>query len=282
MVRLTIPAKAEFIALGRLALSGLVAAPPGPALGRGRRRPEARPHRGVHERRPACLRRRRRDRRDQRTSSIPTGSWSRSPTTARGSISSRRRRPPGTTSSSRVVSGSRSSARSPTSSRSRGASREARRCASSSACRRRSSSAPGRPRAATRQRRAQVARATTRTLVSRGLMDEMRRLAEPLEGQRVVHLSATRVRRRRRGDQLHARAADGGRRPRRRVADHARRGRVLPRHEDDPQRAAGRSAGRSTAEELEIFARYNAENAAELAADDVRLRDRPRPAAGRR
>ena len=29
------------------------------------------------------------------------------------------------------------------------------------------------------------------TLVSRGLMDEIRRLAEPLQGKRVVHVSAT-------------------------------------------------------------------------------------------
>jgi len=29
------------------------------------------------------------------------------------------------------------------------------------------------------------------TLVSRGLMDEIRRLAKPLEGKRVVHVSAT-------------------------------------------------------------------------------------------
>ena len=50
------------------------------------------------------------------------------------------------------------------------------------------------------------------------------------------------VRRRRRGDQLHAHPADAGRRARGRVADHPRRRGVLQRHEDDPQRAPGKPA----------------------------------------
>ena len=73
-------------------------------------------------------------------------------------------------------------------------------------------------------------------------MDEIARLAEPLAGKRVVARLGDGVRRRRGGDQLHARAADGRRRARRRVADHPRRRRVLRRHEGDPQRAPGRPA----------------------------------------
>ena len=49
------------------------------------------------------------------------------------------------------------------------------------------------------------------TIATRGLMEEIRRLAEPLRGKRLVHLSGDRVRRRRGGDQLRARGyADAG------------------------------------------------------------------------
>ena len=51
------------------------------------------------------------------------------------------------------------------------------------------------------------------------------------------------VRRRCRGDQLHAAPADARRRPRGRVAGHLGPGGVLPGHEDDPQRAAGKPGG---------------------------------------
>ena len=50
------------------------------------------------------------------------------------------------------------------------------------------------------------------------------------------------VRRRGRGDQLHAGSADGRRRPGRRVADHPGPGRVLQGHQGDPQRPAGEPA----------------------------------------
>ena len=80
------------------------------------------------------------------------------------------------------------------------------------------------------------------TIASRGLMDEIRRLAEPLAGKRVVHLSAT--------------AFGGGvaeihytlvplmarRGPRRRVADHQGEDEFFDVDEGDPQRPAGRSA----------------------------------------
>ena len=102
------------------------------------------------------------------------------------------------------------------------------------------------------------------SLATRGLMDEIRALAEPLAGQARAAPLRDGVRRRRRGDQLHARPADAGRRPRRRVADHPRRRRLLQRHEDDPQRAAGRPARADATRTSEIFRRYQELNAREL------------------
>ena len=82
------------------------------------------------------------------------------------------------------------------------------------------------------------------TIASRGLMDEIRRLAEPLAGKRVVHLSATAF-----GGgvaeinyTLVPLMADAGLEVEWRIIQ--RRRRVLQRHEDDPQRAPGRPARR--------------------------------------
>ena len=81
------------------------------------------------------------------------------------------------------------------------------------------------------------------TIATRGLMDEIRRLAEPLAGKRVVHLSATAF-----GGgvaeinyTLVPLMRDAGLDVEWRIIQ--RRRRVLRRHEDDPQRAPGRPAG---------------------------------------
>ena len=98
-------------------------------------------------------------------------------------------------------------------------------------------------------------------------MDEIAALAEPLKGQRVLHLSAT--------------AFGGG------VAeilytlvplmqdagldtewrDHPRRGRVLRRHEGDPQRRSRATRPALTEEQKEIFRRYTKLNADALEGD---------------
>ena len=77
------------------------------------------------------------------------------------------------------------------------------------------------------------------TIATRGLMDEIRRLAEPLAGKRVVHLSATAF-----GGgvaeinyTLVPLMQDAGLDVEWRIIE--RRGRVLRGHEDDPQRAPG-------------------------------------------
>ena len=62
-------------------------------------------------------------------------------------------------------------------------------------------------------------------------------------GPARLHVSRDRVRRRRLGDPLHARAADARRRPRRRLARDLRPRGVLQRDEADAQRAPGRPAG---------------------------------------
>ena len=166
-------------------------------------------------------------------------------------------------------SGSRSSRRSPTSSRSGSASRAGRPCASSSCSRF----------AATRQRRPQGARRLRHAGLARS--DERDPAAgRAAAGQARRARLGDRLRRRRGRDQLHARAADGGRRPRRRVADHPRRGRVLQRHEGDPQRPAGRRAVADRRGAGDLRALQLGERRPVLGGG-LRLRDHPRPAAGR-
>ena len=82
------------------------------------------------------------------------------------------------------------------------------------------------------------------TLVSRGLMDEIQRLAEPLQGKRVVHVSATAF-----GGgvaeinyTLVPLMADAGLDVEWRIIHGDRR--VLQRDEGDPQRTARRPAAR--------------------------------------
>ena len=116
------------------------------------------------------------------------------------------------------------------------------------------------------------------SIASRGLMDEIRRLAEPLQGKRVVHLSAT--------------AFGGG------VAEinyalvplMADVGldvewRII--HGEDEFFGVTKTIHNAlqgdpkglTQQQEAIFRRYNALNAEEFE-DELRLRDRPRPAAG--
>jgi trehalose synthase len=118
------------------------------------------------------------------------------------------------------------------------------------------------------------------TLVSRGLMHEIRRLAEPLEGKRVVHLSATAF-----GGgvaeilyTLVPLMSDAGLDVEWRVMHGADEFfRVTKTIHNALQ---GDPAG-LTPDDLEVFARYNRETAAELAADDydfIVVHD-PQPAA---
>ena len=104
------------------------------------------------------------------------------------------------------------------------------------------------------------------TIATRGLMDEIRRLAEPLAGKRVVHLSATAF-----GGgvaeinyTLIPLMQDAGLEVEWRIIRGARG--VLQRHEDDPQRAAGKPA-RPDEEQREIFRRYQELNAQEFEDD---------------
>jgi trehalose synthase len=105
------------------------------------------------------------------------------------------------------------------------------------------------------------------TLVSRGLMDEIRRLAEPLQGKRVVHVSATAF-----GGgvaeinyTLVPLMADAGLDVEWRIIRGADEFFNVTKAIHNGLQGDERSL---TTEEREIFARYNAQNAAELPADD--------------
>jgi trehalose synthase len=104
------------------------------------------------------------------------------------------------------------------------------------------------------------------TLVSRGLMDEIRRLAEPLQGKRVVHVSATAF-----GGgvaeinyTLVPLMADAGLEVEWRIIRGAEEFFNVTKAIHNGLQGDPRSL---TVEEQEIFRRYNAENAAEFAAD---------------
>jgi trehalose synthase len=105
------------------------------------------------------------------------------------------------------------------------------------------------------------------TLVSRGLMDEIRRLAEPLQGKRVVHVSATAF-----GGgvaeinyTLVPLMADAGLQVEWRIIRGADEFFNVTKAIHNGLQGDPRSL---TPEEHEIFRRYNAENAAEFAADE--------------
>jgi trehalose synthase len=105
------------------------------------------------------------------------------------------------------------------------------------------------------------------TLVSRGLMDEIARLAEPLAGKRVVHLSATAF-----GGgvaeinyTLVPLMADAGLDVEWRIIRGADEFFLVTKAIHNGLQGDARLL---RAAEQEIFARYNAENAAELDADD--------------
>jgi trehalose synthase len=105
------------------------------------------------------------------------------------------------------------------------------------------------------------------TLVSRGLMDEIRRLAEPLQGKRVVHVSATAF-----GGgvaeinyTLVPLMADAGLEVEWRIIRGADEFFNVTKAIHNGLQGDPRSL---TAEEQEIFRRYNEQNAAEFAADD--------------
>ncbi|MCW2962844.1 MAG: glycosyl transferase group 1 [Actinomycetia bacterium] len=105
------------------------------------------------------------------------------------------------------------------------------------------------------------------TLVSRGLMDEIRRLAEPLQGKRIVHVSATAF-----GGgvaeinyTLVPLMADAGLEVEWRIIRGAEEFFNVTKAIHNALQGDPRSL---TPEEQEIFRRYNAENAAEFAADD--------------
>src|SRR4029077_12475252 len=105
------------------------------------------------------------------------------------------------------------------------------------------------------------------TLVSRGLMSEIQRLAEPLQGKRVVHISATAC-----GGgvaeinyTLVPLMADAGLDVEWRIIHGEDEFFVVTKAIHNGLQGDSRVL---TAAEQEVFARYNAENAAELAADD--------------
>jgi len=105
------------------------------------------------------------------------------------------------------------------------------------------------------------------TLVSRGLMDEIRRLAEPLQGKRVAHVSATAF-----GGgvaeinyTLVPLMADAGLEVEWRIIRGADEFFNVTKAIHNGLQGDPRSL---TPEEQEIFRRYNAENAAEFAADE--------------
>ncbi|MDX6475756.1 MAG: trehalose synthase, partial [Gaiellaceae bacterium] len=104
------------------------------------------------------------------------------------------------------------------------------------------------------------------TIVSRGLMDEIRRLAEPLQGKRVVHVSATAF-----GGgvaeinyTLVPLMADAGLEVEWRIIRGADEFFNVTKAIHNGLQGDPRSL---TTEEVEIFRRYNAQNAAEFAAD---------------
>ena len=80
-------------------------------------------------------------------------------------------------------------------------------------------------------------------IVGRDLIEEIRDARRAAAGRPRRARLGDRVRRRRERDPLHARPADEGRRPRRRVAGHLRARGVLQRDEAHAQRAAGRARG---------------------------------------
>jgi len=105
------------------------------------------------------------------------------------------------------------------------------------------------------------------TLVSRGLMDEIHRLAEPLQGKRVVHVSATAF-----GGgvaeinyTLVPLMADAGLEVEWRIIRGADEFFNVTKAIHNGLQGDPRSL---TPDEVEIFRRYNAENAAEFAADE--------------
>jgi trehalose synthase len=105
------------------------------------------------------------------------------------------------------------------------------------------------------------------TLVSRGLMDEIRRLAEPLQGKRVVHVSATAF-----GGgvaeinyTLVPLMADAGLEVEWRIIRGADEFFNVTKAIHNGLQGDARSL---TPEEQEVFRRYNEQNAAEFAADD--------------
>jgi trehalose synthase len=105
------------------------------------------------------------------------------------------------------------------------------------------------------------------TIVSRGLMDEIRRLAEPLQGKRVVHVSATAF-----GGgvaeinyTLVPLMADAGLEVEWRIIRGADEFFNVTKAIHNGLQGDSRSL---TSEEIEIFRRYNAENAAEFAAGE--------------
>jgi trehalose synthase len=105
------------------------------------------------------------------------------------------------------------------------------------------------------------------TLVSRGLMDEIHRLAEPLQGKRVVHVSATAF-----GGgvaeinyTLVPLMADAGLEVEWRIIRGADEFFNVTKAIHNALQGDPRAL---SPEEQEVFRRYNAENAAELAADD--------------
>jgi trehalose synthase len=105
------------------------------------------------------------------------------------------------------------------------------------------------------------------TLVSRGLMDEIHRLAEPLQGKRVVHISATAF-----GGgvaeinyTLVPLMADAGLEVEWRIIRGADEFFNVTKAIHNALQGDPRAL---SPEEQEVFRRYNAENAAELAADD--------------
>jgi trehalose synthase len=105
------------------------------------------------------------------------------------------------------------------------------------------------------------------TIVSRGLMDEIRRLAEPLQGKRVVHVSATAF-----GGgvaeinyTLVPLMADAGLEVEWRIIRGADEFFNVTKAIHNALQGDPRSL---TPDEIEIFRRYNADNAAEFAADE--------------
>ena len=110
-------------------------------------------------------------------------------------------------------------------------------------------------------------------------MDEIRRLAEPLARQARRAPVGDRVRRRRRRDQLHARAADARTRASTSSGGSSHGAdEFFAVDEDDPQRAPGRPARADADAAGDLPPLQRAERGG--VRGRLRLRDRPRPAAG--